>query len=311
MTNIEASDGRVQAAKENSSTHGPPTLRKLLATVPSSQFSSQLPSFFPVRREAGLGDCAQLRTVGTLVNSCEGDLESELMLDSGLDSNALHTAAVLVIISSACWAVMAFEGAGRPRGTSVSSSTCFRTSGREVRDLTATEVLDGPPSHRSRTTADGFRPLATPPRPRCCRLQRRPPPSACPSRPGYANRSPARRSTARAQPPATRPSSPPSAGLLERRVGESRVRKGPDCSWAPTGRPPTAEYGSQIKRGLQPRRAGLRVLVALRASPVPHHARISNPTLRPRSTVSRLAYSKEAMTDRRLSAMSPQQMSRS
>ena len=141
------------------------------------------------------------------------DLESELMLDSGLDSNALHTAAVFVIISSACWAVMAFEGAGRPRGTSVSSSTCFRTSGREVRDLTATEVLDGPPSHRSRTTADGFRPLATPPRPRCCRLQRRPPPSACPSRPGYANRSPARRSTARAQPPSTRPSSPPSAGL--------------------------------------------------------------------------------------------------
>ena len=53
------------------------------------------------------------------------------------------------------------------------------------------------------------------------------------------------------------------------------------------------------------------VLAALRASPVPTSQESQSATLRPRSSVSRLAYWKEAMTDKPLRAMSPQQMTRS
>ena len=71
-----------------------------------------------------------------------------------------------------------------------------------------------PPSHRSRTTADRFRPLATAPRPKTCRLQR-PQPAGCPSPPGSLTRSPARRSTAYA--PIT--SNPPELAAARRPVG--------------------------------------------------------------------------------------------
>ena len=101
---------------------------------------------------------------------------------------------------------------------------------------------EGPPSHRSKTTADGFRSLATAPRPKCCRLQRRPQPAGCPSPPGCLTRSPAQRSTARA--PATR--DPPELAARCRIVGAPRcqVEGSERTGYLPevgdSGPPPTA-----------------------------------------------------------------------
>ena len=67
-----------------------------------------------------------------------------------------------------------------------------------------------PPTHRSRTAADRGRPLATPPRPKCCGLQRRPQSARCPSPSGWPeniagtkinNACPSHLPPARAQPP--------------------------------------------------------------------------------------------------------------
>ena len=69
-----------------------------------------------------------------------------------------------------------------------------------------------------RTTADRGRPLATPPRPKCCGLQRRPQSAGCPSPPGCPKTSPARRSTTLA--PTTR--HPPELAARPRPVGAPR-----------------------------------------------------------------------------------------
>ncbi len=77
---------------------------------------------------------------------------------------------------------------------------------------------EGPPTNRSRTTADRGRPLATPPRPKCCGLQRRPQSAGCPSTPGWPKTSRARRSTTHT--PATR--HPPELAARPRPVGAPR-----------------------------------------------------------------------------------------
>ena len=74
------SKGVVPAAKANSSTPEPPARphHKPLPTLSSSQFSSQFPSFFPVRRGVQAGYCAHLQTARTPANSGGGNLESGL-----------------------------------------------------------------------------------------------------------------------------------------------------------------------------------------------------------------------------------------
>jgi hypothetical protein len=74
---------------------------------------------------------------------------------------------------------------------------------------------EGPPTDRSRTTSDCGRPLATPPRPKCCGLQRRPQSAGCPSPSGWPKTSRARRSTTHA--PAT--FHPPELAARPRLVG--------------------------------------------------------------------------------------------
>jgi hypothetical protein len=131
-----------------------------------------------------------------------------------------------------------------------------------------------PPTHRSRTTADRFRPLATPPQSKCCRLQRRPQPSGCPSPPGCIKRSPARKSAARA--PATR--DPPDPAARRRSVTAQRcqVEASESTGYRPevgdSGPPPADESGSN--RSMSGASAGhvARVLAPLRAAPPPNLA---------------------------------------